>query len=49
MGGYKDGNRTEGKEYELQEDHTHTLFHVKYDNDGDEIEKEEISKGNKIV
>ena len=40
---------TEGKKYELQEDHTHTLFHVKYDEDGEEIEKKEISEGHKIV
>ena len=48
-GGYKDGSRTEGKEYELQEDRTHTLFHVNLDDEGNEIEKKEISKGHKIV
>ena len=48
IGGYKDDNRTEGKQYELQKDRTHTLFHVKHDEDGEEI-KNEISKGHKIV
>jgi hypothetical protein len=47
MGGFKDGNRTEGKKYQLQPDHTHTLFHVKYV--GKIEEKKEISKGHKIV
>ena len=47
IGGYKDDNRTEGKQYELQEDHTHTLFHFKYEG-GKEI-KNEISKGHKII
>ena len=49
IGGWKDYNRTEGKWYELQKDRTHTLFHVKYDYKGEEIEKKEISKGHKIV
>ncbi len=49
IGGYKDNLRTEGKKYELQKDRTHTLFHVKYDDKGKEIEKKEISKGHKIV
>ncbi len=40
---------TEGKQYELQKDHTHTLFHVEYDEYGDEIDKKEISKGHKNV
>ncbi len=35
--------------YELQADGTHTLFHVKYDENEDEIEKKEISKGHKIL
>jgi hypothetical protein len=39
---------TEGKEYQLQQDGTHTLFHVKYQG-YTEIEKKEISKGHKIV
>lgn len=39
---------TEGKKYELQEDHTHTLFSVKYE--GKEEKKVKmISKKNKIV
>jgi hypothetical protein len=49
IGGYKDNERTEGKKYQLQQEGTHTLFHLKYDDDGDEIEKKEISKGHKIV
>jgi hypothetical protein len=49
IGGFKDGCRTEGKEYQLQQDGTHTLFHVKYDDEGDEIEKKEISSGHKMV
>ena len=48
LGVYKDDKRTEGQKYELQNDRTYTLFHVKYDDDGDE-DKKEISKGHKIV
>jgi hypothetical protein len=40
---------TEGKEYKLQEDGTHTLYNVKYDEDEEEIEREEMSKGHKLV
>jgi hypothetical protein len=39
IGGFKNYNRTEGKMYELQDDHTHTLYNVKYDEDEDEIER----------
>jgi hypothetical protein len=51
IGGYKDGCRTEGKKYQLQQDGTHTLFHVKYDGTwrNTEIEKKEISSGHKMV
>jgi hypothetical protein len=35
--------------YELQEDGTHTLYNVKYDEDENEIDREEISKGHKLV
>jgi hypothetical protein len=31
-----DGQKTEAKKYELQADGTHTLYHVKYDDGGDE-------------
>jgi hypothetical protein len=34
--------------YELQEDQTHTLFKVKYDETG-KIERKEISRGHKMV
>ena len=34
--------------YELQADGTHTLYYVKYDEEGEEIERKEISKGHKI-
>ena len=47
IGGWIKDNKTEGKEYRLQDDHTHTLFNVKYDQSGREIEREEISKGHK--
>jgi hypothetical protein len=47
--GWKDGGKTEGKKYQLQQDGTHTLFHVKYDDDEEEIDNKEISKGHKIV
>jgi hypothetical protein len=41
---------TEGRKYELQEDQTHTLFKVKYDETGKiVIEKKEISRGHKMV
>lgn len=50
IGQVKGGKPSErGKEYELQEDKTHTLFHVKFDEDGYEIEKIEISSGHKMV
>jgi hypothetical protein len=39
IGGFKDDKMTEGKKYELQEDHTHTLFHVKHDENEKEIER----------
>ena len=48
IGGYKDDRQTEGKVYELQPDKTHTIFIVKYDDRGEEIEKREISKGHEI-
>jgi hypothetical protein len=31
--GYREDKRTEGKKYELQKDGTHTLYHVKYDDE----------------
>ncbi len=40
---------TEGKLYELQKNRTHTVFYVKYDEKGVEIEKKEFLKGHKIV
>lgn len=46
---FKNHCRTEGKKYELQPDKTFTLFHVKYNEDGDEIEKKQVSKGHEIV
>jgi hypothetical protein len=49
IGRYKNGTRTEGKKYEMQEDKTHKLFIVKHNEKGEEIEKKEISKGHKIV
>jgi hypothetical protein len=53
-GGSKYNEKTEGNLYKLQEDGTHTLFHVKYgkkelrDYYG-EIERKEISKGHKMA
>jgi hypothetical protein len=41
--------KIEGKKYELQKDGTHTLFHIKYDDEDNEIEKKEISSGHKMV
>lgn len=49
IGQFKRGKFSECKKYELQEDKTYTLFHVKFDEDGEEIEKKEISSGHKIV
>jgi hypothetical protein len=49
IGQFKNQKKTEGRKYELQEDQTHTLFKVKYDEDGNEIERKEISRGHKIV
>ena len=48
IGQWKNDNKTEGKRYELQEDQTHTLFEVKYDN-GKEIQRKQISRGHKMV
>jgi hypothetical protein len=45
----KGGKSIEGKMYELQKDKTHTLFHVKFDENGNEIEKKKISSGHKMV
>ena len=44
-----EGKPIEGKKYVLQKDKTHTLFHVKFDKNGNEIEKKEISTGHKMV
>jgi hypothetical protein len=49
IGQSKNNYWTEGKKYELQEDQTHTLFKVKYDEDENEIERKEISRGHKMV
>jgi hypothetical protein len=49
IGQCKNGKMTEGRKYELQEDQTHKLFKVKYDEKGKEIEKKEISRGHKMV
>jgi hypothetical protein len=49
IGKVKGNNPSEGKKYELQKDKTHTLFYVKYDAYGKEIEKKEISSGHKVV
>jgi hypothetical protein len=46
---FKNGIPVEGNKYELQEDQTHTLFEVKCDDNGKEIEKKEISRGHKLV
>lgn len=49
IGQYKNGTRTEGRKFELHKDHTHTLFKVKHDEKGKEIEKKEISRGHMMV
>ena len=49
IGQSKNNNWTEGMMYELQGDQTHTLFKVKHDEDGYEIERKEISRGHKMV
>jgi hypothetical protein len=45
----KGGKPIEGKKYVLQKDKTYTLFHVKFDENGNEIEKKKISTGHKVV
>jgi hypothetical protein len=35
--------------YELQQDGSHTLYNLKFDEDEKEIEREEISKGHNVV
>jgi hypothetical protein len=49
IGQSKNGKMTEGRKYELQEDQTHSLFKVKFNEKGNEIEKKEISRGHKMV
>ena len=49
IGQSKNHNWTEGRKYELQEDQTHTLFKVKFDENEKVIEKKEISRGHKMV
>jgi hypothetical protein len=49
IGKWKKDKRTEGKMYKLQQDGTHTLYNVKYDEDENEIDREEISKGHKLL
>ena len=49
IGQFKNNNWTEVRRYVLQEDQTHTLFKVKYDEDENEIERKEISRGHKMV
>ena len=48
IGQWKNDNFSGGKEYELQQDGTHTLYNVKYE-ERREIERKEISKGHKLV
>jgi hypothetical protein len=45
IGRFANNRREEGLSYELQPDKSHTLFQVKYNEDGDEIERQELSKG----
>jgi hypothetical protein len=35
--------------YELEQNGTHTLFKVKYDEEEEEIERKEISRGHKMT
>ena len=49
IGGFEDGNSTQGKMFELQKDGTHTLYKVEYDEEENEIEREEISRGHKLA
>jgi hypothetical protein len=45
----KGGKPIEGKKYVLQKVKTHTLFHVKFDENGNVIYKQNISSGHKVV
>ena len=49
IGQLKNNKKTEGRHYKLQEDQTHTLFKIKYDENEKVIEKKEISRGHKMV
>jgi hypothetical protein len=49
IGQLKNNNWTEARRYELQEDQTHTLYKVKFDENVKIIEKKEISRGHKMV
>jgi hypothetical protein len=48
VGEWKDDWRKEGDVYELEEDDTHSLYHVKYDDKGNEKSRELKSKGHKL-
>ena len=49
IGRLKNIKYTEGKMYELQQDGTHTLYNVKYDEDENQIERKKISIDHKFV
>ena len=49
IGQAKNNNWTEARKYVLQENQTHTLYKVKFDENGKMIENKEISRGHKMV
>lgn len=49
IGTWEKGTRTGRTEYVLQEDHTHTLYSLKYELGDENIERKEISRGHKLV
>jgi hypothetical protein len=48
-GKFKCNKRTEGKDFRLQPDKTHTLFEVKYDEEGRVSSEQRISTGHNLV
>ncbi len=49
IGEYKNGYKTKGRKYELQRDGTYTQYTIKYEENGEEIEKRQVSKSHKMA
>ena len=45
IGEWKNDARIAGREYKLEEDHTYSLYEVRYNEEEEEIERIEVNKG----